>query len=87
MIGRVWNPDDAFSGIESSPEICGGEPCIVRTRIPVCLLVQARHLGTSETELLRAYPSLRVEDLANAWAYYSAHRDEIERRIQDNEAA
>jgi uncharacterized protein (DUF433 family) len=78
---------DAFPGIESSPEVCGGEPCIVRTRIPVWLLVQARHLGTSEAELLHAYPSLRAEDLANAWAYHRTHRDEIERQIQDNEAA
>jgi uncharacterized protein (DUF433 family) len=78
---------DAFPGIESSPEVCGGEPCIVRTRIPVWLLVQARHLGTSEAELLRAYPSLRAEDLANAWAYHRTHRHEIERQIQDNEAA
>jgi uncharacterized protein (DUF433 family) len=78
---------DAFPGIESSPEVCGGEPCIVRTRIPVWLLVQARNLGTSEAELLRAYPSLRAEDLANAWAFHRTHRDEIERQIQDNEAA
>ena len=78
---------DAFPGIESSPDVCGGEPCIVRTRIPVWLLVQARRLGTSEAELLRAYPSLRAEDLANAWAYSRTHRDEIERQILDNEAA
>jgi Protein of unknown function (DUF433) len=26
---------DAFPGIESTPGVCGGEPCIVRTRIPV----------------------------------------------------
>ena len=55
---------DAFPGIESSPDVCGGEPCIVRTRIPVWVLVQARRLGTAEAELLRAYPSLRAEDLA-----------------------
>ena len=78
---------DAFPGIESSPDVCGGEPCIVRTRIPVWVLVQARRLGTTEAELLRAYPSLRAEDLANAWAYERAHRDEIEQQIQDNEAA
>jgi uncharacterized protein (DUF433 family) len=51
------------------------------------LLVQARLLGTSEAELLRAYPMLRAEDLANAWAYYRAYRDEIERQIRENEAA
>jgi uncharacterized protein (DUF433 family) len=83
----VQDLGDAFPGIESSPKVCGGEPCIVRTRIPVWLLVQARNLGTSEAELLLAYPSLRAEDLANAWAYHRTHRDEIERQIQDNEAA
>ncbi|MGQ9628291.1 MAG: DUF433 domain-containing protein [Anaerolineae bacterium] len=30
---------DAFPGIESNPDVCGGEPCIVRTRIPVWVLV------------------------------------------------
>lgn len=27
---------DAFPGIESTPDVCGDEPCIVRTRIPAC---------------------------------------------------
>ncbi|MBM4032282.1 MAG: DUF433 domain-containing protein [Planctomycetes bacterium] len=78
---------DAFPGIESTPGFCGGEPCIVRTRIPVWVLVQARNLGTSEAELLRCYPTLRAEDLANAWAYYRAHKGEIDQQIRDNEAA
>ena len=29
---------DAFPGIESRPGVCGGDPCIVRTRIPVWVL-------------------------------------------------
>lgn len=78
---------EAFPGIESTPGVCGGEPCIVRTRIPVWLLVQARNLGASEAELLRSYPMLRAEDLANAWAYHRSHREEVERQIRDNEAA
>ena len=76
----------AFPGIESTPGVCGGNPCIVRTRIPVWLLVQAKKLGTSEAELLHSYPTLRAEDLANAWAYYRSHRDEIELQIYENEA-
>ncbi|HEX7184872.1 MAG TPA: DUF433 domain-containing protein [Thermoanaerobaculia bacterium] len=83
----VQDLGDAFPGIESRPDVCGGEPCIVRTRIPVWLLVQARRLSTSESDLLRAYPTLRAEDLANAWAYYRAHPEEIERQIRENEAA
>ena len=78
---------DAFPGIESIPGVSGGEACIVRTRIPVWMLVRARQLGTSEAELLRAYPTLRAEDLANAWAYARLHRDEIEQHIIDNETA
>jgi len=78
---------DAFPGIDIQPEVCGGEACIVRTRVPVWLLVQARRLGTSDADLLRSYPSLRAGDLANAWAYAQAHPAEIDRQIADNEAA
>jgi uncharacterized protein (DUF433 family) len=83
----VQDLGDAFPGIESTPGVAGGEPCIVRTRIPVWVLVQARHLGMSEAELLQVYPTLRAEDLANAWAYYRSHKDEIEQQILENEAA
>jgi len=78
---------DAFPGIESISGVSGGEPCVVRTRIPVWVLVQARNLGTSEADLLKAYPTLRAEDLANSWAYYRAYRSEIDQQIQENEAA
>ena len=74
-------------GIESNPSVCGGEACIVRTRIPVWLLEQARRLGASEAELLRSYPTLRAADLVNAWAYASTHREEIDQNIRDNEEA
>jgi uncharacterized protein (DUF433 family) len=78
---------DAFPGIESSPEVCGGEPRMVRTRIPVWVLEQARRLGATEADLLPIYPTLRAEDLVNAWAYLSLNKNEIDRQIQENEAA
>jgi uncharacterized protein (DUF433 family) len=77
----------ATPGVEAEPGVSGGEARIVRTRIPVWVLVQARQLGTSESDLLRAYPSLRAEDLINAWAYYRSHPDEIEQNIRENEMA
>jgi uncharacterized protein (DUF433 family) len=83
----VCDLSDVFSGIESIPGVCGGEPCIVRTRIPVWVLEQARRLGTSEADLLRCYPTLRAEDLANAWTYVRSHREEIEQQIRENEEA
>ena len=83
----VQDLDDAFPGVESLPGVCGGEPCIVRTRIPVWALEQARRLGITEDQLLRSYPTLRAEDLANAWAFVRSHRAEIDAQIRENEAA
>ena len=76
---------DAYPGIESVPGVAGGDACIVRTRIPVWVLEQARRLGSSEADLLRDYPSLRAEDLVNAWAYVRSHRAEIDQQIAENE--
>jgi uncharacterized protein (DUF433 family) len=83
----VQELDDAFPGIDSTPGVCGGEACIVRTRIPIWALEQSRRLGISEEELLRSYPTLCAEDLANAWSYVRSHRSEIEDDIQANESA
>ena len=76
-----------FPGVESTPGMCGGEPCIVRTRIPVWVLERSRQLGVSEADLLRSCPALAASNLANAWAYVCSHGEEIEKQIRDNEAA
>ncbi len=78
---------DAFPGIESRPDVCGGEACVVGSRIPVWLLENARRRGVSEQALLAAYPSLRAEDLVNSWNYARSHATEIDRQIRDNETA
>lgn len=78
---------EAFPGIDSTPDVPGGEARIVRTRIPVWVLVQARRLGATEADLLRSYPTLRAKDLTNAWAYTRVHHDEIEQQILENETA
>ena len=75
----------ASSGIEKTPGVCGGDACIVNTRIPVWVLVNARRLGIGESELLEDYPTLKLSDLRNAWAYAEANADEIEANIQENE--
>ena len=78
---------DAFPGIDSRSDVCGGDACVVRTRIPVWTLVQARRLGVSESDLLKAYPALNAEDLSEAWAYYRTHSEMIEAQIAANEQA
>jgi uncharacterized protein (DUF433 family) len=75
---------EAFPGIDSRPDVCGGDAGIVRTRIPVWLLEQARRLGATGQVLLAAYPSSRAEDLVNAWNYARAHAAEVDAQIREN---
>jgi len=79
-LGNDWQ------GIEKTPGICGGQACIVNTRIPVWVLVEARRLGYSDADLLTSYPTITATDLANAWVYAAAHTDEIDLIIEQNEA-
>jgi uncharacterized protein (DUF433 family) len=78
---------NTWPGIEKTAGVAGGEACIVRTRIPVWALDNYRRLGWSEGKILENYPALRAADLVNAWSYVDAHREEIDRAIQDNENA
>lgn len=54
---------------------------------PIWVLEQARRQGAREPDLLRAYPALRPDDLATAWAFVDSHADLIEEQIVENEAA
>jgi uncharacterized protein (DUF433 family) len=76
-----------WQGIEKTPRVCGGEACIVNTRIPVWVLVEARRIGYSDADLLTSYPTIQATDLAHAWTYAAAHAAEIELAIDLNEAA
>ena len=55
--------------ISIDPNICHGKPCIKGTRIWVSLIVDNLAAGSSEAEILEAYPGLAKEDLKAALAY------------------
>jgi uncharacterized protein (DUF433 family) len=84
MVGELH---DHVPGIETVPDICGGDPCVVRTRIPVWLLEKWRRLGVSNDQLLAMYPTLRHDDLLNAWVYVATHTREIDEQIRLQEDA
>jgi uncharacterized protein (DUF433 family) len=46
-----------------------------------------RQSGTSEADILRSYPTISAEDLANAWHYARARVAEIEAQAKANEEA
>lgn len=75
-----------FPGIEKTPNVCGGSACIIRTRIPVWSIVEYRQMGVGKEKLLVNFPTLRAQDLANAWAYYDANKEEIDAEIAENNA-
>ena len=77
-----------FIGIDKKTlGVCGGEARIAQTRIPVWLLVRQQQLGISEHEILADYPSLKAEDLFNAWNYYRVNKKEINSLTKENEEA
>ncbi len=78
---------NAWPGIEATPGVVGGVARIVRTRIPVWVLVNYRQLGWSEARILENFPDLRAADIVQAWAYAESHREEIAKAIAANEAA
>jgi uncharacterized protein (DUF433 family) len=81
----VRDLSDEFEGIEKTEGVCGGAACIRQTRIPVWVLENARRQGVSEADLLRDYPGLTAQDLANAWNYIRSHQEEIDTQIKENE--
>ena len=78
---------ETFPGIEKTSGVCGGSACIIRTRIPVWTLVSFKKLGLQDAVILTSYPTLRQQDLTNAWAYYEANKHEIDLDIKENNEA
>ncbi len=55
--------------IITNPMICHGKACIRGTRIMVSVILDNLAAGTSESEILKSYPSLKSEDIKAAIAY------------------
>jgi uncharacterized protein (DUF433 family) len=74
-------------GITKVPGVMGGDACIAHTRLPIWLFVSLRQQGSTDADLLEAYPHLTAADLVNVWAYADAHPEEIAIALQEQEAA
>jgi uncharacterized protein (DUF433 family) len=61
--------EELLQRISIDPRVCSGKPCIRGTRIWVSLIVDNLAAGSSEEEILSAYPSLVKEDIRAALAY------------------
>ncbi len=52
--------------ISVKPEVCNGKVCIAGTRIMVTVILGNLAEGVTEAEILRNYPSLKIEDIQAA---------------------
>jgi len=57
--------------IVSDPEICGGEPCVAGTRIPVWVILSHLASGEDIETILRNFPNLSREDILACLEYAS----------------
>jgi uncharacterized protein (DUF433 family) len=58
-----------FSRITSDSDIMAGRACIRGMRIPVSLVVNLVGNGMSSEEIIKEYPDLEPEDIAEAVLY------------------
>ena len=55
--------------IVSDPDICGGEPCIKGTRIPVHIVLSHLAAGENYDTILKHFPRLIKEDILACLEY------------------
>ena len=55
--------------IEIDPRVCGGQPVVKGTRIPVTALLEQLAEGEAWDSILRGYPELTRADLQAALVY------------------
>jgi uncharacterized protein (DUF433 family) len=62
--------------ISIDPKVCHGQACIKGTRIPVHQIVAMLANGDTIDDLLKAYPSIKREDILACLEYAAALAEE-----------
>jgi uncharacterized protein (DUF433 family) len=70
-----------FKRITVKPDQMGGVPCIRGLRIAVATVIGMVSEGMAETEILKAYPDLELEDIREALRYAAEAVRERELRV------
>ena len=64
--------------ITFDPRVMGGKPCLRNMRVTVGTIVGLIAVGRTRKEILRLYPYLEAEDIAQALAYAAWRAEEID---------
>ena len=81
---RYTVPDPDKPLITKRPGLVGGRAAVAGTRTAVWHVVDARQQGASDYDLRKQF-GLSDEALRQAFAYYEAHKEEIDGDIFDND--
>lgn len=57
--------------VTSNPNICGGEPCITGTRIPIHIILSHLAAGDNIEIILKNFPKISREDIQACLEYAS----------------
>jgi len=68
--------------IQKDPAICGGDPVIAGTRIPIRLIYLRARAGDSVESIQRVYQRLTLAQIHDALSYAYDHLSEIEEEIR-----
>ncbi|MEO8268996.1 MAG: DUF433 domain-containing protein [Aureliella sp.] len=71
------------SRITLNPNVMGGKPCVRGLRMTVGTIVGLLATGSSEDEILVAYPYLERDDIRAALSYAAWRSEEIETEMVD----
>src|SRR4051794_27133629 len=75
----------SFNHIVRDPRVCGGEPTIKGTRIPVRSVIIEYQRDNDLDWVLQGYPRLDADLIREALAYYDVHRTEIDQLNAEEE--
>ena len=64
--------------ITTDPQVMGGKPCIRGLRVTVGTIVGLIAAGKSKDEILKLYPYIEEQDIAEALSYAAWRAEEIE---------
>ena len=64
--------------VSIDPKVCHGKPCIKGTRVMVSIILDYLKAGEPVEDVLRQYPTLKLEDVRAAFGYaaWLAHEED-----------
>jgi uncharacterized protein (DUF433 family) len=78
-VNHQESPDmPQLTRITRDPRLMGGKPCIRGMRVTVGTVVGLVAAGRTREEILREYPYLEAEDIAEALSYAAWRAEEVE---------